>query len=451
MYAAHGVFSLSYTTQQGSHFSDTGGAYKVCFKRSRPLNHGCYTRGRNLSVSILALFRNFGNNQPQIFDNHDPDHQNFTVGLKESFDSKLVRVGYLATAKAVICSYTSAGSQTNVHDFMIYRPGHPDMIFSTFRPGKWKLLNPVTIKYSWSRSIRAIPSTLWYSSSSEAVVTRRNMTTIRLSTPDVPVALPDGLSQDSLQGFSPFKRWLERLTSSLKLQHTNALHPFHKEPYTLRSITIQSYDLFGGKRLGFLKLKADVSNDKGETLPGSVFLRGPSVAMLVILIPDDVEAGSKEEAEERHVVLTVQPRIPAGSLEFVELPAGMVDDGTFSGAAAKEIEEELDFVIKESELMCLNDLVGEQSEVTGSEGLPDAMYPSAGGCDEFIPIFMHERRVERKSLDEWTGKLTGLRDHGEKITLKLVKMKDLWKKGRRDAKCLAAVALWEGLKRDGKV
>lgn len=219
----------------------------------------------------------------------------------------------------------------------------------------------------------------------------------------------------------------------------------------MRSITIQSYDLFGGKRLGFLKLKADVSNGKGETLPGSVFLRGPSVAMLVMLIPDDVKPGSNEEADERRVVLTVQPRVPAGSLEFVELPAGMVDDGTFAGAAAKEIEEELDFVIKETELTCLSDLVEVQHDSTEGEDLPNAMYPSAGGCDEFVPIFMHERRVERTSLDAWTGKLTGLRDHGEKITLKLVKMKDLWKEGRRDAKALAALAFWEGLKREGRL
>lgn len=235
------------------------------------------------------------------------------------------------------------------------------------------------------------------------------------------------------------------------MQHTNSSHPFHEEPYALRSITIQSYDLFGGKRLGFLKLKAEVSNDKGESLPGSVFLRGPSVAMLVMLIPDDVKPGSEEEADERHVVLTVQPRVPAGSLEFVELPAGMVDDGTFAGAAAKEIEEELDFVIEETELTCLSDLVESQYTSTESEDLPNAMYPSAGGCDEFIPIFMHERRVKRESLDDWTGKLTGLRDHGERITLKLVKMKDLWKEGRRDAKALAALALWEALKREGKL
>jgi hypothetical protein len=64
---------------------------------------------------------------------------------------------------------------------------------------------------------------------------------------------------------------------------------------------------------------------------------------------------------------------------------------------------------------------------------------------------MHERRVPRAQLGEWEGKLTGLREHGEKITLRLVKMRELWRVGARDAKSLAAVALWEGLRREGKV
>lgn len=37
------------------------------------------------------------------------------------------------------------------------------------------------------------------------------------------------------------------------------------------------------------------------------------------------------------------------------------------------------------------------------------------------------------------------------ITLKLVKLEDLWREGARDAKALGAWALWEGLKRSGKL
>lgn len=169
--------------------------------------------------------------------------------------------------------------------------------------------------------------------------------------------------------------------------------------------------------------------------------------MMVIVQPDDV----KEPNEDRWVVMTVQPRIASGSLAFVELPAGMVDDGTFKGAAAKEIEEELGWTIPAEELTNLSELVLDDKANKEGEVLPRAMYPSAGGCDEYIQIFMHEKKVSRKELEETRGKCTGLRDEGEKITLKLVKLEDLWKEGARDAKALTAWTFYDGLKRTGKL
>jgi len=255
------------------------------------------------------------------------------------------------------------------------------------------------------------------------------------------------------------QEWLKKLTKSLKSQSANKEHPFNKDPYALHAITVQAYDLFGGQRIGFLKLTAEVANDAGESLPASIFLRGPSVGMLVLLVPEDAPA----DTEEKYALLTVQPRIPAGSLSFVELPAGMVDDdGEFAGAAAREIKEELGLEIHESELVCLSELAGtdeERKAATDESGggdgeearLPLAMYPSPGACDEFITLYLHERRVPRDELKDWTGRLTGLREEGEKITLRLVPVKDLWRVGARDAKCLAALALWEGLKREGKL
>ena len=96
----------------------------------------------------------------------------------------------------------------------------------------------------------------------------------------VPVRLVDDLSQDQLLSFPPFRTWLSTLQHSLKTQQ-NSSHTFHTAPYKLRRIDVQSVDYFGGKRIGFLKLKAEVSNDNGERLPGSVFLRGGSVGMMV--------------------------------------------------------------------------------------------------------------------------------------------------------------------------
>src|SRR5256885_9826492 len=98
----------------------------------------------------------------------------------------------------------------------------------------------------------------------------------------------------------------------------------------------------------------------------------------------------------------------------------MIDDsGTFAGAAAKEIEEELGLKIPESDLIDLTKLALTSTESTTGEKLQNGVYPSAGGCDEFIPIFLFEKRVDREQLKDWQGKLTGLRDSGEKITLKL--------------------------------
>ena len=237
------------------------------------------------------------------------------------------------------------------------------------------------------------------------------------------------------------------MTKATRLQ-TDASHPFHADAYALRSVTVQSFDLFSGNRVGFLKLTARVTNAAGEALPAAALLRGPSVAMLVMLIPDDAPADSNE----RYVVLTVQPRVPAGSLGFVELPAGMVDDaGSFKGAAAKEMEEELGITIGEDELTCLSELAVPEGVDTEGEELPRAMFPSAGGCDEYITIYSYERRIPREQLKEWSGRLTGLRSHGEKITLKVVPMKDLWREGARDAKALGALTLWEGLRREKKI
>ncbi|KAJ2975877.1 hypothetical protein NQ176_g5265 [Zarea fungicola] len=137
----------------------------------------------------------------------------------------------------------------------------------------------------------------------------------------------------------------------------------------------------------------------------------------------------------------------------------MVDgSGNFKGVAAQEIQEELGITIVENDLKCLSELAIDESLYTSQkdsvgqcEDLAAAMFPSAGGCDEHITIYSYERRIPRTELQSWSGRLTGLRNHGEKISLKVVPMKDAWKAGARDAKALAALALWYGLRGEGKV
>lgn len=284
------------------------------------------------------------------------------------------------------------------------------------------------------------------------------------TTPPIPVTHPNSLTQDQLLTFPAFKTWLHTLQRSLSLQHTSPSHPFHSAPYALKSIEIQTVDIFSGDRVGFLKFKADVSNDEGEHLAGSVFMRGGSVAMLIILRSSSSSSrreGEDEGEGEEYAILTVQPRVPAGSLSFVELPAGMIDDsGTFAGAAAKEIEEETGLKISSDELVDLTQLVASTRSPTSNdqdeaeeekEPLQHAMYPSPGGSDEFIPLFLARKTMPAAEIDALKGKLTGLRDHGEKITLEIVRLQDVWKAAWRDGKALAAMALYMGLRGEGRL
>jgi 8-oxo-dGTP pyrophosphatase MutT (NUDIX family) len=170
----------------------------------------------------------------------------------------------------------------------------------------------------------------------------------------------------------------------------------------------------------------------------------------LLLQPDDVPPTAEDE---KRAILTIQPRIPAGSLAFAEIPAGMLDDsGSFAGGAAKEIQEETGLTIPQGELIDMTSLA--LQSVAGTEdreSLQKAVYPSPGGSDEFIPLFLCEKRMPRNDIERLQGRLTGLRQDGEKITLKLVPLKELWKEGLRDGKTLASWALYKGLKEEGEI
>lgn len=205
----------------------------------------------------------------------------------------------------------------------------------------------------------------------------------------VTVDLAKMITHEKLLKFAAFRNWKETLQKNLELQYIDKDHAFSADPYVLKRIEIQSVDYFSPTKIGFIKLKADIRNRENKALPGIAFLRGGSVAMLMVLRPVD-------SRDERWVVMTEQPRVPAGSLKFVEIPAGMLDDaGDFRGQAAKEIEEETGFKLPKHELIDLTKLALSQSnpesECLMDESLQDAMYPSPGGSDEYIPILLWEK------------------------------------------------------------
>lgn len=61
------------------------------------------------------------------------------------------------------------------------------------------------------------------------------------------------------------------------------------------------------------------------------------------------------------------------------------------------------------------------------------------------------QELDRQEIEDLRGKLTGEKRQGEMITLRVVGYEELWREGARDAKTLAAWALYEGLNREGAI
>jgi ADP-sugar diphosphatase len=224
----------------------------------------------------------------------------------------------------------------------------------------------------------------------------------------IPVTAEPGISIDAAISSAPFKNWLASMD---------------RERFDVRSIHIQSVDMFG-PRVGFIKLKADVVGENGKFIPGIVFMRGGSVGILPVFMCKG----------RSYAVLTVQPRVPTGRFDFVEIPAGMLDgSGNFGGVAAKELQEELALTINEAELTDLSAFAGHKG----------GFFPSPGGSDETIRLFSLCKEVGEDELSSMNGRCTGLLEEGEQITLKIVPLEDLWT--IPDGKTIVAYTLYQKL------
>ncbi|KAL5186498.1 Nudix hydrolase 14, chloroplastic [Glycine soja] len=222
---------------------------------------------------------------------------------------------------------------------------------------------------------------------------------------------------------SLFKQWLHNLQTENGILADGTM--------TLRQVRIQGVDMFG-KRIGFLKFKADIfDKETGKMIPGIVFARGPAVAVLILL----------ESEGETYAVLTEQARVPVGR-NILELPAGMLDDdkGDFVGTAVREVEEETGLKLNVEDMV---DLTAFLDSTTGCR-----VFPSGGGCDEEISIFLYRGCVDKEIITQLQGKETGLREHGELIKVRVVPYKKLWRT-TADCMVLVAVALLEMAMKEG--
>jgi len=195
-------------------------------------------------------------------------------------------------------------------------------------------------------------------------------------------------------------------------------------------------------------------------------MRGGAVAILCILIEARPEGEDPQQPEKEYTVLTLQARVPVARNNFPEIPAGMLD-GTneFKGKAQEEMYEETGLKIQGNYLLDLTGLaynVREEHQkqhatttTTNVSAHPaeavaphyEGMYPSAGGCDEFIRLFVYRCRMHKRHIELMKKAHTGV-GH-EIITLKIIPLEDLWKEAP-DSKALSALYLYEKMVKGNK-
>ena len=216
--------------------------------------------------------------------------------------------------------------------------------------------------------------------------------------------IPRSIAEQALL-HRPFLEWVQKCRDSNLVIH---------------DLYIQSVDMFGPK-VGFIKFRTSVTAN-GVTKTHIVFLRSDAVGVLVVLICNGV----------RYLVLTRQARVPTGSSNFLEIPAGMMDtSGDVVGVALDELEQETGITLNSDQLSKLVPIV-----------------PSAGGTCEVVYLFSCEIECTKEKLEEFQGKLTGLIKEGEVITLQVLSLEDTNKmidEGNQpiDGKLLAALRAYE--------
>lgn len=68
-----------------------------------------------------------------------------------------------------------------------------------------------------------------------------------------------------------------------------------------------------------------------------------------------------------------------------------------------------------------------------------------------MKLYLYQKRLSRSHMEWLKDRATGLEHEGERIRLKLVPLDTLWREAARDGKALAALALYDQLKREGRI
>jgi 8-oxo-dGTP pyrophosphatase MutT (NUDIX family) len=197
-----------------------------------------------------------------------------------------------------------------------------------------------------------------------------------------------------------------RIITNEDLKHALASHIFNKWVMSLdvtnavSEITIQGVYYRGapsGEHVLFVVMSVTVVGAKN---PYTIVLRGPTVVILPVFRCKGVE----------YTLVTLQRRLACGERYFAEIPAGMTDGKDVISKALQELEEETGHVIRQDQLRSLHDV---------------PVQPSPGIMEESMHFFYFVEDIDQKKMDLFRDKLTGAKDEGEDIILKVVRLDEL--------------------------
>jgi len=252
--------------------------------------------------------------------------------------------------------------------------------------------------------------------------------TIRVQQGDVRVTWSTGVSSDLAQrvlnDYQPFKEWIEKYNKNSAGDKIQGIH-------------LQAIGVVSGK-VEFVKFFAQITNKLDQPLPGSIFMIGSSVAVLIVLKLQ--EEGAQDNGKE-FTIITLQPRSSVGGEIVSELPAGTIDKGHFAGHISLLLNQEAHLDIKADDLI---DLV-----TKASNGASRGIFTNPNFSDEVVKLYLYRKTVNKEQIKDYYERLTGFAIDNHPLNLKIISLDELI--GVPDVKALSALCLYRALSPRGLI
>lgn len=194
----------------------------------------------------------------------------------------------------------------------------------------------------------------------------------------------------------------------------------------VEDVQIKGIKMFGSK-IGFWFIDTIFRDSKNRIVPGTVFLRGDSVACLIVIEEEDDGGKRKREDEDwkptYHTVFVEELKAPAGG-KIKQIPAGMLDGSNkLGGKMFDEIKEETGLELRPTEpVECESVMPRMPLDTLISLG---SFTPSIGGCEEIIHKFAYFTKMTSSQIAAINLSTQGRVDENENIIVHIVPL--TWK------------------------